>query len=226
LGRTHGTLKTSQGEMEAGYVINAAGLYADKIAKDFGFGENYEIIPFKGLYLYSDEPKGSVKTNIYPVPDLDYPFLGVHFTVTVDGKIKIGPTAIPAFWREHYRGLERFSLPEFLKISLTEARLFFTNTLNFRKLAFHELKKYDKSHLVSLASELLEGTLVRHYTSWGPSGIRAQLYDVKKKKLEMDFCFEGDNHSFHVLNAVSPAFTCALPFASFLVDEIQNKFGK
>lgn len=214
---------TNKGWIEAGYIINAAGLYADKIAKDFGFGGRYEIIPFKGLYLYSNESPGSVRTNIYPVPDLGYPFLGVHFTVTVDGKAKIGPTAIPAFWREQYKALERFQLDEFFQIVGRQLKLFFSNDFNFRKLAVKELQKYHKAHLVSLAASMLTGVEATSYTHWGPAGIRAQLYDKEKRKLEMDFCFEGDGRSFHVLNAVSPAFTCALPFVSFLADEIQKK---
>jgi (S)-2-hydroxyglutarate dehydrogenase len=81
--------------------VNSAGLYADKIAQDFGFSRDYRILPFKGLYLYSNESVGSFKTNIYPAPDLRNPFLGVHFTVTAEGKVKIGPTTIPAFFREN-----------------------------------------------------------------------------------------------------------------------------
>src|SRR3990167_1712987 len=91
---------TNQGLYEAGYIVNSAGLYADKIARDFNYAKHYRILPFKGLYLYSNEKPFSLKTHIYPVPNLKNPFLGVHFTVTVDGKIKIGPTAIPAYWRE------------------------------------------------------------------------------------------------------------------------------
>ena len=84
-----GAVKTSQGKIEFGYMVNAAGLYADKIAQDFGFSRDYRILPFKGLYLYSKEPAGSFRTNIYPVPDLRNPFLGVHFTVTAEQKVKI-----------------------------------------------------------------------------------------------------------------------------------------
>jgi len=70
---------TNKGEFEAGYIINSAGLYADKIAVDFGFSDDYRVLPFKGLYLYSNEPVGAIRTNIYPVPDLKNPFLGVHY---------------------------------------------------------------------------------------------------------------------------------------------------
>ena len=94
--RKNGAVVTTVGEFDPGYLVNAAGLYADKIAMDYGFSEHYRILPFKGLYLYSNEPPGALRTNIYPVPDLRNPFLGVHFTVTAAGKAKIGPTAIPA----------------------------------------------------------------------------------------------------------------------------------
>ena len=69
LGSSKGQVKTTQGTHEVGYVVNAAGLYADRIARDYGFSEHYRILPFKGLYLYSSEPPGSIRTNIYPVPD-------------------------------------------------------------------------------------------------------------------------------------------------------------
>lgn len=215
-------IQTNKGLIEAEYIINAAGLYADKIAKDFGFSQNYKIIPFKGLYLYSNEKIGSVKTNIYPVPNLHNPFLGVHYTLTVDGKIKIGPTAIPAFWREHYEGFKRFNLNECVEIVASETKLFLSNSFNFRNLAFEEIKKYSRKKMVELASYLLEGVYPENYTTWGKPGIRAQLLDTSKNKLEMDFKYEGDSKSFHVLNAVSPAFTCALPFSEFLFNKIDN----
>jgi len=211
---------TNHQKINAGYVINAAGLYADKIAKQYGFGLQYEIIPFKGLYLYSNEKIGALKTHIYPVPDLNYPFLGVHFTVTAAGKIKIGPTAIPAFWREHYQGVERFSLRETIGILKREAILFAKNKFHFREVALHELKKYSKKFLAGEAAYMLDNFKVADYTTWGKPGIRAQLIDKRDNKLINDFCFEGDQHSFHVLNAVSPAFTASFPFSSFLVDQI------
>ncbi len=112
------TILTNNGKLRCHYFINAAGLYADRIAKDFNYGDDYTIIPFKGIYLKYAKNKEDVETNIYPVPNLANPFLGVHFTKTVDGTIKIGPTAIPALWRENYRGLENFKLKEFFSYSL------------------------------------------------------------------------------------------------------------
>src|SRR5687768_3856877 len=111
-------VETTGGTHDAGYVVNAAGLYADRIARDFGFAERYRILPFKGLYLYSSEPPGSIRTNIYPVPDLKNPFLGVHFTVASSGKAKIGPTAIPGLWREQYSGMSNFHLNEFCEVAM------------------------------------------------------------------------------------------------------------
>jgi hypothetical protein len=74
--------------------------------------------------------------------------------------------------------------------------------------------------MVSLASELVEGVKLEHYSKWGKPGIRAQLLDIKKRRLEMDFVLEGDERSMHVLNAVSPGFTCSLPFADYVCDRI------
>ena len=219
------SIQTSDGAYEAKYLINVAGLYADKIGRDFGFSRDHRILPFKGLYLYSDEPPGALKTHIYPVPDLANPFLGVHFTVTTDGKTKLGPTAIPAFWREQYEGWGNFNLNEFSEIIRRQAGLFLTSNFDFKALAIRELQKYSKPKLVSLASTLAEGVDIKHYRRWGPPGIRAQLLNIRTKTLEMDFFMEGDDQSMHILNAVSPGFTCALPFADYVCDQIDKKLG-
>jgi len=217
-----GLVMTPQGCFTANHVVNAAGLYADKIALDFGFSERYRILPFKGLYLYSDEPPGAFRTNIYPVPDLRNPFLGVHFTVKGDGHAKIGPTAIPALWREQYRGFDNFKFGEFVEVLFREAGLMMSSRFDFQKLALEEVRKYSRPHLVALASRLAYGVKPEHYTRWGEPGIRAQLLDIKNRKLEMDFVIEGDEHSTHLLNAVSPGWTCSIPFARYAVDQIEK----
>ncbi len=222
IGRNNNVVQTQTRSYDAGYIINSAGLYADIIGKDFGFSKKYSILPFKGLYLYSDEPAGALKTNIYPVPNLRNPFLGTHFTLTVDGKSKIGPTAIPAFWREHYDGLNGFKLEEFIDILLRQSSLLAFSQFDFKQLAWEEIQKYYRPRLVNLASNLLKGVQSKNYKYWGKTRIRAQLLNVKEKKLEMDFVLEGDSKSFHVLNAVSPGFTCALPFAEYICDEIKR----
>jgi (S)-2-hydroxyglutarate dehydrogenase len=216
---------TSNGKLTPGYVINAAGLYADQIAKDFSFSQDYKILPFKGLYLYANDDGLKLKTNVYPVPDLRNPFLGVHFTVTAENKTKIGPTAIPAFWRENYTGWDKFNLEELVEIVGIDASLFLTNNFGFRRLAFKEMQKYSKKKLVQLAGTLLRSIEQKDFKQWGKPGIRAQLINIKTKQLEMDFKFEGDDKSFHVLNAVSPAFTCAIPFSEYLVEKIREKLN-
>ena len=219
---SNGFIQTIAGATAAGYVVNAAGLYADKIALDYGFSQNYRILPFKGLYLYSNEPPGAIRTNIYPVPDLRNPFLGVHFTITADGNAKIGPTAIPAFWRENYEGLDNFSLSELMEVAGRGLGLLANAQFDYRRLAIEEIAKYSRGKMVALASMLAEGVVEANYRTWGRPGIRAQLLDIAKRKLEMDFVLEGDHRSMHVLNAVSPAFTCSLPFAGHVADQIES----
>ena len=209
---------TDKHAIQANKIINTAGLYADKIAKDFGYSKNYTIIPFKGIYLKykgSDKP---IRTNIYPVPNLKNPFLGVHYTITVEGVTKIGPTSIPAFWRENYKGWKNFNLSELCQIIWWEARLFFSNSFGFRSLALEEIKKYNRKHFTSLALKMVKSIDKKCFNEWSKPGIRAQLLDVRTKKLVMDFVVEGDRDSIHVLNAVSPAFTGCMPFARWVVD--------
>jgi L-2-hydroxyglutarate oxidase LhgO len=198
-------------------IINCAGLYADKVAKDFGFSKDYTIIPFKGIYLKYTKSDTPLKTNVYPVPNLKNPFLGVHYTITVDGTTKIGPTAIPAFWRENYKGWKNFRLKELLEIIAYESKLFITNAFNFRALAFEELRKYNKKFFVSLATKMVKQIDTEGFNEWSKPGIRAQLLNTKTLELLQDFVVEGDTHSIHVLNAVSPAFTSSLPFAAWVV---------
>jgi (S)-2-hydroxyglutarate dehydrogenase len=226
LRRAADAVVTDRGRIDAGYVVNAAGLYADRIARAYGFSHRYRILPFKGLYLYSDEPAGAIRTHIYPVPDLRNPFLGVHFTVAVDGRIKIGPTAIPAFWRENYRGLDGFRAGELWDIVRRQARLLLRSDFDFKRLAIEEIRKHSRARMVALARGLARGVEAGHYRHWGRPGIRAQLLDIERNRLEMDFVIEGDARSLHVLNAVSPAFTCALPFAAHVCDEIGRRLGE
>jgi len=220
--RTDQGVRTNRDSIAAGYIVNAAGLYADKLALDYGFSEKYRILPFKGLYLYSNEPPGAIRTNIYPVPDLRNPFLGVHFTITADGEAKIGSTAIPAFWRENYEGFSNFKLGELMEIAGRGLGLLTGAQFDYRRLAVEEIAKYSRSKMVELASVLAEGVEEKNYVKWGRPGIRAQLLDITKKKLEMDFVLEGDRRSMHVLNAVSPAFTCSLLFAAHVCDQIDR----
>ncbi len=215
----NGHLLTRTHTIDAGYLINCAGLYADRIAKAYGFSKRYTILPFKGVYLKYSSPKAPIRTNIYPVPKLENPFLGVHYTVSVDGTIKIGPTAIPAFWRENYHAFSRFRPDELSEILRYEAILFALNSFGFRRLALEEFRKYSKKHLAKLAANMVQKIDIERFDRWSTPGIRAQLLDIKSLELVQDFIIEGDKRSLHILNAVSPAFTCALPFTKWIIHE-------
>ena len=216
------TVSTNKQKIKFRYVINSAGLYADKIAHQFGIGQKYTLIPFKGLYLeYKDT--SLIRKHIYPVPNLKNPFLGVHFTITAAGKVKIGPTAIPAFWRENYQGLSRFSLNEFFEVLYHETRLFFTNAFNFRSLAFEEMKKYCRNHFIQQSVHLVNKIDTNKFGNYLNPGIRAQVLDTETLKLVMDFVVEHGENSTHILNAVSPAFTSSFSFSKFIVDEVEKR---
>ena len=96
------------------------------------------------------------------------------------------------------------------------------NDFGFRRLALSELQKYSRRRIVALASALVDGVHPADFRTWGRPGIRAQLLDVVERRLEMDFRYEGDDRSFHLLNAVSPAFTCAMPLSAYLADRIEQ----
>ena len=141
------TLVTSKEEISYGYLYNCAGANADRIAKMFGKGLNYTMIPFKGTY-YKLRPERSylLNSSIYPVPDMRLPFLGVHLTRVINGDIYIGPTAIPAFGRENYRALKGIEFGEGIKVGSELLNMYINNKNNFRMLAHAEIKKYFKDY--------------------------------------------------------------------------------
>ena len=163
-----------------------------------------------------------MRRHIYPVPDLKNPFLGVHFTVTVGGEAKIGPTAIPTLWRENYSGLKDPRWDELFEVARLGGGLMLRNRFGFRTLALRELPKFSRRHLASLAGKLVQGVDMGRFRIRGKPGIRSQPVNLRTRKLEMDFLYEGDDRSFHLLNAVSPAFTCSLPFSAYLADRIEE----
>ncbi len=211
-------LITDRAEFKAHCIINCAGLYSDRIARMCGLEPGLRIIPFRGeFYKLLPEKEYLVRNMIYPVPDPRFPFLGVHFTVTVDGSVKIGPTSMPAFWRENYNGIDNFNTSEILNILTWEARLFLSNKFGFRTLAVDEIKKYNRKYFTSLARGMVNKMDENGFTQWGAPGIRAQLLNVKTMEMVMDFVVEGDKESVHILNAVSPAFTCSTTFTKWVV---------
>ena len=206
----------------AAHVVNCAGLHADTFAHQLGFGRRYSILPFKGLYMQCVGLP--LRRLVYPVPQLrgdggHAPFLGVHFTVTAAGGVKIGPTAIPALWREQYAGLQGFNLQEMLGVLATQLRLALGSDFNFRRLAAQEVMKYIPSVMQAGARDLVPSAGPQHFGAFSRAGIRAQLVDTERGSLEMDFIVEGGTSSTHILNAVSPGWTCSQPFAEMVVQD-------
>src|SRR5699024_4994404 len=112
---------------------------------------------------------------------------------------------------------------EFFNILFYESKLFVNNSFNFRSLAFEEMKKYKKSYFINLSLKMVKHVDEKGFGSFMKPGIRAQLLNKETLELVQDFVIEGDHQSFHILNAVSAGFTCALPFSRYVVDEIVEK---
>ncbi|MDD2858402.1 MAG: L-2-hydroxyglutarate oxidase [Candidatus Nanopelagicales bacterium] len=213
-------MTTSDGLISAGHIINAAGLHADVIAHWFGVGTEYRMLPFKGLYWYGSWAPGRLQRHVYPVPDARNPFLGVHLTVTVDGRAKIGPTAIPALWREDYGGLGGWKAQDTWEIARTFPRFLASDAHDVPGLIRSELPKYSRKHLVRQAAALVPSVRVEDFVTKGRVGVRAQLFHLPTRTLEMDFVVRPGQDSTHILNAVSPGWTSALAFADYVIDAV------
>ncbi len=155
--------------------------------------------------------------NIYPVPDIRNPFLGIHFTKVTDGTVYIGPTAIPAFGRENYEFLKGVD-KELFEILLREGVLFFTNA-GFRKVAVSEPGKYFLRSFFKEIKGMVHDLNIEDILPSNKSGIRPQLVNWKKNELVMDFVVLKHEKSIHILNAISPAFTSSMAFAEFIVEK-------
>lgn len=216
-----GRIQTNQGDIGYGFLINCAGAYADKVAKAYGLAKEYVLVPFKGIYWkLSPTANPKVRANIYPVPDVSMPFLGVHLTRVISGDVYVGPTAIPALGRENYGLVQGISLAESAAIGYQLAGMYLRNKNNFRKLAHLEVGKYSKQNFLLAARVLMPSLNAEDMVPTSKAGIRPQLVNTKTHKLEMDYILAKTNDSMHVLNAISPAFTGSLAFAELIADKI------
>lgn len=215
--------QTQNHTYDYGLLINAAGSYADVVGKLVGVGQQYQLVPFKGLY-YKLVPEVSdrVKGSIYPVPNPALPFLGIHFTRVINDDVYVGPTAIPALGRENYGILQGARLMESLKTGAQLAKLYASNVQKFRALVHAELPHYTKSGFMKSASKLVDHLESNWIKATPKVGIRPQLINTREGKLEMDFLIERGKNSIHILNSISPAFTSSFAFAKLVVDEIKN----
>jgi L-2-hydroxyglutarate oxidase LhgO len=210
--------RTTQGEIGFARMVNAGGAHCDEIARAFGVAEHYRLIPFKGIYRKL-RPGASypVNGNIYPVPDIRNPFLGVHFSRSVHGDVYVGPTAIPALGRENY-GLLRGAGAEALSIAAADAALFLRNA-KFRAVALTEPRKYLPAFFHADAARLVRSYDPSLFPRADKVGIRPQLVDWRTKELVMDFLVEARDATVHVLNPISPAFTSSMDLARTIVRE-------
>ena len=210
------TAIASCGQIEFKRFINAAGAHCDRVARAFRLALNLRMVPFKGVYKKLIKDKTHlVRGNIYPVPDIRNPFLGIHFTRSVHGEVYLGPTAIPALGRENYGILEGIDA-EALSILFRDAVLFWANP-KFRDVALTEPKKYLTPFFFSSASKLVKKLGPKDIEPADKVGIRAQLVDWDKKELVLDFLVEKQGESVHILNPVSPAFTSSMDLARTIV---------
>ena len=210
------TVRTSQESIRFEKLINAAGTYADRIAHQFQLGTQYRIQPFKGTYQELNRTE-MVNGNIYSVPDLKNPFLGIHFCKNVHRHVTLGPTAIPALSRENYGALENLE-PETVSILFRDAILLVRNPA-FRNAAAVQLRKYSRKVLFREAQGMVPELKLEDLQPSSKVGIRAQLVHWPTHELVMDFLILQNDESIHVLNAVSPAFTSSMAFAKHVVDQ-------
>ena len=215
-------ITTSMTEISAKFVINCAGVYSDKIAKIMGLKLNYQIIPFRGEYFELPENKSHiVNSMIYPIPDPDLPFLGIHLTKTIENKVIVGPNAVLAPGKEAYRNRD-VNFNELME--MLSYRGFWKMLKNNRKRVEEEfIQSLMKTKLLEKVCDLVPkielNELIKSY-----SGIRAQLVDDNGKLVD-DLVVKEHENSIHILNAVSPGMTCSMPFADYIIENYVNKLN-
>lgn len=204
---------TNRGKISAPKMWNAAGLWADKIAQDLA--PDLRVVPFRGYYAQIAQPaRQKVSSHIYRAPNLEFPFLGVHLSHRTDGRVFVGPGALPAFGREAYNfwsmrkdALDSLTWPGAWKM-LSNPRV--------RKLIASEMGKSLSLRAMWAEARTLVPTLQRKDLHGGAAaGNRAQLVD-RDGRLVDDIVVRQTARTVHVLNAVSPGLTCSLPFGRAL----------
>jgi L-2-hydroxyglutarate oxidase len=214
-------IQTSKGEFETKLVINCAGLYSDKIAAMTHPEIDVRIIPFRGeYYKLRDDRRSLVKTLIYPVPDPNFPFLGVHFTKMIDGGVEAGPNAVFAFKREGYT-----------RTSFNASELWSSLSWpGFRKVATKYWKtgmgeyyrSFSKAAFTRALQELIPEVKQDDLVPAG-AGVRAQACDRSGGLLD-DFAFLEKENVIHVLNAPSPAATSSLSIGKTIASMALKRF--
>ena len=209
-------LKTEKSEQAFDLVINCSGLFSDRTYTSLSYKKSpIKIVPFRGEYMHiSDKYKSLVNHLIYPVPDPQYPFLGVHFTRMIDGGREVGPNAVLALRREGYKNSDFSLFDTFDTLTYKGFLNFFAKNTRF---AFGEfLSSLSKSAFVSKAKKLIPEVEEYMFEKGGTSGVRAQAISPQGD-LIMDFNIIRENNQIHVLNAPSPGATASLAIAKYII---------
>jgi L-2-hydroxyglutarate oxidase len=212
-----------------GHLFNCTGLQADRVAHRFGVGRKYTLLPFKGMYWQLKKScPFKPETNLYPVPDLKVPFLGVHFTPSADISpiVSIGPTATPAWGRENYRGFQAIEPGMALENLGVLARQYLTNEGGFRRYVKQQAFLSLTPLLVRAARALIPAIRHEHIELSEKVGIRSQVFNRETLRLEDDFLCINGPMSTHVLNAISPAFSASFALADVIVDQASPGLSK
>lgn len=213
---------TNKTVYEAEYLVNCAGLYSDKLAKLSGIDTDVKIIPFRGEYFkLNEDAEKYVKTLIYPVPNPELPFLGVHFTNMVGGGVDVGPNAVLGFKKEAYKKIG-FDKSETLEI-LSFPGLYRMGLKNVKEAIGEYYRSFNKKAFVKAAQKLIPLIKASEITPM-EAGVRAQAMKPDGTLLD-DFYFEENDRSIHVLNAPSPAATCSIEIGKEIAQRFNTKFS-
>ncbi len=215
------TLTTTNGEITTRNLINCAGLRSDKIARLCGVNPGLQIIPFRGEY-YEVIPTREhlVKNLIYPVPDVRFPFLGVHFTRMIHGGVEAGPNAVLALKREGYRKSD-ISIPDMLTYGTFVG--FWRMAFKYWKMSISETyRSFNKAAFVKALQRLVPELQMEDVHPAG-SGVRAQALTTDGKLVD-DFQIVEKTHQIHVLNAPSPAATASLSIGETIASMAEKNF--
>ena len=213
---------TNKAIYEVDYLVNCAGLYSDKLAKLSGIDTDVKIIPFRGEYFkLNEDVEKYVKTLIYPVPNPELPFLGVHFTNMIGGGVDVGPNAVLGFKKEAYKKIG-FDKSETLEI-LTFPGLYRMGLKNVKEAIGEYYRSFNKKAFVKAARKLIPLIKAEDITPM-EAGVRAQAMKPDGTLLD-DFYFEENDRSIHVLNAPSPAATCSIEIGKEIAQRFNDKFN-
>jgi L-2-hydroxyglutarate oxidase len=212
---------TMNGEYRAKFLVNCAGLYSDKVAKLCGVNPGLQIIPFRGeYYKLKKEKEHLVKNLIYPVPDIRFPFLGVHFTRMIKGGVEAGPNAVLAFKREGYSHKD-FSATDILEMAAYSG--FWKMAGKYYKMGIGEFyRSLNKNAFVKALQKLIPEIQHEDLTQGG-AGVRAQAVDPNGNLVD-DFRIVEVEKMIHVLNAPSPAATASISIGRTIVGLVKKNF--